>query len=168
MGTYNVPRLYTFVGAITFLNLLCLVFLLPKFTMKARPRELITHTPFTGIEERSPANAKRKRAVLSKPCCPKHSNYLVGTINVDLEWAEKNYWTESNLEPSKWLAYLGKYETISGEDVHLLNAENVLHTPRFCRTSLRVAFIIPFRAREPHLKTLVGHLTPILRRQLET
>jgi len=39
-------------------------------------------------------------------------------------------------------------------------------SPKYCNASLRVAIIIPYRNRDKHLRTMLLHLIPKLKRQL--
>ena len=39
------------------------------------------------------------------------------------------------------------------------------YSPVDCRPRHRVAVLVPFRDREPHLRAFLAHLHPILRRQ---
>lgn len=87
---------------------------------------------------------------------------LLGAVEVDLDRAEQNYWTLSNsTSPTPGSFYNGTYlgPTIRRE----LPAE--IYQPHLCRPQQTIAIIIPFRKREYHLRTLLGHLIPILRRQ---
>lgn len=56
----------------------------------------------------------------------------------------------------------------SWDDIANLNRKVDLggkYTPSTCKPRHKVAIIIPLRGRESHLKTLLGHIHPILQRQ---
>lgn len=101
--------------------------------------------------------------------CPEKSDYLVGPLAVNVEWAKKNYWTESNLQPNETIndtsIYMGKHLTISSDNIPKLKLSDVTHQPKYCKSDYKTAIIIPFRDRESHLRILLGHLVPALRRQ---
>lgn len=99
--------------------------------------------------------------------CQEKSELLKGNVSVNLETAEKYYWTLSNstrLEgelPNG--TYLGEREEIKVNE-SMLNFTSIFQ-PSVCSPLQNIAVIVPFRDRESHLRTLLGHLLPILRKQ---
>nr|XP_039265414.1 beta-1,4-galactosyltransferase 1-like [Styela clava] len=95
--------------------------------------------------------------------------HLFGNITVNMSAAEETYWTISNIVPpvrnltsNETCKYLGQHAMINGTT----SKETAIFEPIHCRFKHSVAIIIPFRDREEHLRILLGHLIPILQRQL--
>ena len=79
-----------------------------------------------------------------RPSCSQAST-LVGAVRINFEEMRERF-TELNMQNIS--KHFGAFEPID------------------CRPSLSVAIIIPFRDRMEHLEYLLGHLHPILERQL--
>lgn len=99
--------------------------------------------------------------------CQEKSELLKGNTTVNMEDAEKNYWTLSDSQrlegqlPNS--TYLGEIEETMLNGT-ILNFTSIFQ-PSICSPLQNIAIIVPFRDRESHLRTLLGHLTPVLRKQ---
>lgn len=99
--------------------------------------------------------------------CQEKSELLKGNASINLEAAENNYWTLSN---SKTLegqlpngTYLGGIQEVKING-SMWNFTSIFQ-PSICSPIQNLAIIVPFRDRESHLRILLGHLIPILRKQ---
>lgn len=101
-----------------------------------------------------------------KPVCPPEEQ-LFGMLKVDVDLATNAYLDMFNITNIKsgifGNSYLGRFEERNVNGVFSKVAP--VFEPEHCTPPQTVAFIIPFRYREKHLRILLGHLIPILRRQ---
>ncbi|XP_039265411.2 beta-1,4-galactosyltransferase 2-like [Styela clava] len=99
------------------------------------------------------------------PLCPPEE-HLVGILKIDLDLAEKSYFEMNNMT-SKDMKTHGNTFLGNFEERTLGNISDfvLVFEPAHCLPPHSVAFIIPFRYREIHLRLLLGHLIPILQRQ---
>lgn len=96
--------------------------------------------------------------------CPNDTqDPLLGPVRPNLGRAAELYWIHSNISrPSQnHEHFLGTSTELSKSE---LQREAFLNHEHAC-ANYTVAIIVPFRDREHHLQILLGHLTPILRRQ---
>lgn len=98
--------------------------------------------------------------------CQENSELVTGNVTVDIDAAEENYWKISNQKSNNTFpngTFLGIYkESWDNQSSYYYTS---VFQPIVCSPLRNVAIIIPFRKREPHLRILLGHLVPILRKQ---
>ncbi|XP_039256959.2 beta-1,4-galactosyltransferase 2-like [Styela clava] len=100
-------------------------------------------------------------------CPPEEDKLLVGKMAIDFK-ASKDYFltmlniSQNNTALTNDEKYLGQFLEESDENKRI----SVVFEPGACNAVHSVAIIIPFRNREEHLRILLGHLMPVLQRQL--
>ena len=98
------------------------------------------------VTSRKPIVTTTKKPSESQTCSSPTN--LVGFLRIDFTEIQQTY--DSLIE---------KYEKLGEKP-------RTVFEPAHCKPKLSVAIIVPYRDREEHLKYLLGHLHPILSRQL--
>nr|XP_039252302.1 beta-1,4-galactosyltransferase 4-like isoform X1 [Styela clava] len=105
---------------------------------------------------------------LNVPAISNCIEYLGGSISVNYKSALQTFHNFSNITQADITTYGELFLGNKEEGYKYKNSNNaVIFEPKNpnCQTAQNVAFIIPFRNRETHLRLVVGHLIPVLQRQ---